>query len=271
MRPAAGLFFRAGAATAIVATLSAIVIPGLLLAVETSGPQSGLALAESGRLLAARELSAERAYSSELFPAIRAMLADAGRPLREVALFCFSAGPGSFTGLRIAATVGRMLQSVSSCRVAAVPTLEVIACNALEGALPDGARVVALLDAKGGQAYAAAFERGAEGGLLCIAPAALRVVAEWVTELGGPLVFVGPGVARQRDVCAAAGVILPEELWRPRAATVAVLGGRRAARGELCRPEEIVPHYLRPPECEEVYETRRAAARARRGAGSSGG
>jgi hypothetical protein len=45
---------------------------------------------------------------------------------------------------------------------------------------------------------------------------------------------------------------------------VLVVGRHLAAAGRFCTPEEIVPAYLRPPECEEVYEQRRAEARQRR-------
>jgi hypothetical protein len=38
-----------------------------------------------------------------------------------------------------------------------------------------------------------------------------------------------------------------------------------ASASRVCRPEQIVPLYIRPPACEEVYEQKRAAARKRRG------
>ena len=58
--------------------------------------------------------------------------------------------------------------------------------------------------------------------------------------------------------------LLSDDLATPRAATVATLGWQCLAAGRSCTPEEIRPLYVRVPECEEVYETRRAAARARR-------
>lgn len=243
----------------------------LILALETSGPRGSLALAAGADVVAFRELGADRAYSSALFPALDAILRDAGKTLPDVTVFAFSAGPGSFTGLRVAATVARMLHSACACRVLAVPTLEVIAVQAAATGVAPPTRIVALLDAKHGHAYSAAFEPIAPAELREIEAAAVRTPASWLPTLAGPLAITGPGVRAERAACDAAcasgrGVIVAETAWQPRADTVAVRGARRVAAGHVSLPAEIVPLYARPPECEEVYEQRRAAARARRGA-----
>ncbi len=237
----------------------------LLLAIETSSRTGSVALAGGQRLLGRRRLSENRPHTSALLPAIDDLLRENGRRLAEVDIFAYSCGPGSFTGLRVAATVGRMMQSAVGCRVVAVPTLEVIARNTL--AHPDRPkRVAALLDAKRGQVYGAVYERVAGDELRPLVSARLCEPATLLDSLELPFSIIGEGVRQHADACvASAGRVLDEAYWPPSAEHVLAIGRRLAAAGQVCKPEEIVPLYIRPPECEEVYEQRRAAARRKRG------
>lgn len=237
----------------------------ILLAIETSGLLGGVGLADGDTLLGVRNLSAERRHTSELMPTVRDLLAEHGLRLADVRVFAYSTGPGSFTGLRVAATVGRMIQSAVDCDVVAVPTLEVIARNALNHpAKPT--RIVAILDAKRGQVYGAAFERRTDGDLHSLIDAGLFDPAALLNEVRSPFCIVGGGVKHHADVCAAsAGEALDEQYWPPAVENVIAIARCMASAGRVCKPEEIIPLYLRPPECEEVYEQRRAAARRRRG------
>jgi tRNA threonylcarbamoyladenosine biosynthesis protein TsaB len=296
------------------------VIDDLLLAIETSSRQGSVALACGAELLATREVgetshsagapllpASERGISAGLLPVLRELLADCKHEIHELGVVAFSHGPGSFTGLRVAATLSRMLNAVHGVRVVAVPTLEVIAWNVLrtstwvplDSAYPrdvgarevdseapqsDVGQVAVVLDAKRGQVYGAVYERrrsaadGVTPAIRCGEPAdagrelnplqgaSVHEPTTWLASLPRPLWVMGEGVAKHRDVFAAAEVlIVPSELWIPRAEAVAAIGRRMAQAGEFCPPQRIVPLYVRPPECEEVYESRRAEAKARRG------
>lgn len=247
--------------------------PLLLLAIETSGPRGGVALARGESLLVERGFSADRRQSAELAPLLREATAAADVHLRDVEAVCFSGGPGSFTGLRIAATTCAMLQSTLGCRVVRVPTLEVLARNALAGCVAgQAARVVPMVPVRRDQVAAAAYvvqspiSADQTGALVReAAPAALWKPAELLRSLPSGTVVLGEGVRPHRAAFEAAGlVILREELWFPRASEVLVVGRALAEAGKYCTPEEIAPIYARPPECEEVYEERRAAAVMRR-------
>jgi tRNA threonylcarbamoyladenosine biosynthesis protein TsaB len=235
----------------------------LLLAVETSCARGSVALARGEEIVAARPLAAERRQAAELFPTIREQLREVGVRLADVRLFAFSRGPGSFTGLRLAATVGRMLHSATGCRVVGVPTLEVIAQNALQLREPPE-RLVVILDAKRGQVFGGVFERSGDRWATVVGTGLFNAAA-WLAGIEKPFAVAGEGIARHAEAVAASGAaVLDERFWTPRAEQVAVLGRRLACAGQWCRPEGILPLYLRPPECEEVYEQRRAEARRRR-------
>jgi hypothetical protein len=89
--------------------------------------------------------------------------------------------------------------------------------------------------------------------------------AAWIASLPRPCVVVGDGLKTHAEAVRAAGLdALGEEFWWPDARQVLALGRELAAAGRFCTPAQIVPLYLRPPECEEVYEQRRAEAKAKR-------
>jgi tRNA threonylcarbamoyladenosine biosynthesis protein TsaB len=236
----------------------------LLLAVETSHLQGSVALADARGVLGERALAAQPRNAAALIPAIDELVRAAERRLADLAVCAYSCGPGSFTGLRVAATLAGMLQSVSGCRVVAVPTLAVIAENA--AGQPEGPEHLAvMLDARRGEVFGGLFQRSDEG---WSATSDVVVVepAGWLAGLPQPLWVTGAGAAVHAAAVAAAGATaLEESCWLPRAENVVVLGRRLASEGRFCAPEEIRPHYGRPPACEEVYEQRRAAARQRRG------
>jgi tRNA threonylcarbamoyladenosine biosynthesis protein TsaB len=243
----------------------------LILAIETSSLRGSVALGRGGAVLGWRTLAPERKHTTELLPAIRGMLADAACQPGDVGVVAFSQGPGSFTGLRVAATVARMWQSAVGSRVVGVPTLEVIARNALTADAatardgPGATRLAVMLDARRGQVFGAVYLRENDAELRTLVDAALHDAAPWLATLEKPCCVLGEGVQKHPAEVAAAGVdVLPVEFWVPDARQVLAVGRRLAASGRFCTPEEIVPAYLRPPECEEVYEQRRAEARQRR-------
>ncbi|MCH8806920.1 MAG: tRNA (adenosine(37)-N6)-threonylcarbamoyltransferase complex dimerization subunit type 1 TsaB [Planctomycetes bacterium] len=237
----------------------------LTLAIETSTRRGSVALGVQNGPLGFRELTGKRPHTAEMFPAIQELLRDAGRLAADIGVFCYSSGPGSFTGLRVAATVGRMLQSAVGCEVVAVSTLEVIARNLLSQ--PDKPeRIAAILDARREQVYGALFERSSEGDLTRIDGPAILDPQSWLAGLSPPFWIVGDGIRIHADACrVSGGRVADEACWPPSAREVLTIGVRLHQSGNVCRPEEIVPLYLRPPACEEVYEKRRAEARRRRG------
>jgi tRNA threonylcarbamoyladenosine biosynthesis protein TsaB len=95
--------------------------------------------------------------SAALIPAIEALLAQAGLTLSELEAIAFGRGPGSFTGLRTAAAVAQGLGFGAGVPVLAIDTLLAVAEEA-HGQSGE-ARIVALLDARMDEVYAAAYER----------------------------------------------------------------------------------------------------------------
>ena len=228
----------------------------LLLAVETATPDTSAALLRDGDLIAEERGAAGRPTAETLLPALDALLGRCAASLDAVEAFAVSIGPGSFTSLRIGLATVKGLAFGSGRSAVAVPTLRALAHTAPPGSGP----VVALLDARRGELYAAAFEGEAltpaallPEGVYTVAslrerlPAICRLTGEGVAVCGAALrAALGPGV-----------VCVPTQVGAARAAHVGALGARLLAEGAGVDAARLVPHYLRRAEAEVVRTGRR--------------
>jgi tRNA threonylcarbamoyladenosine biosynthesis protein TsaB len=215
----------------------------VLLAIE-SAVRPGVALLRGDDVCARRDCAHPAAET--LLPAIAEVLAEAGVPLAEVDAFAISIGPGSFTGLRVGLATLKGLAFGSQRPAVAVPTLAALA----EDSPPGGGAVVAALDARRGEVYAAAFDPKT-GGALAWLPEGVYRAAALAEALPIPCRVVGEGAAIAGEALRArgAGVSLHPEC-APRPEAVGRLGQVLLARGEGVDPASLVPRYLRRAEAE---------------------
>ena len=135
------------------------------IALETSGDQASAALALPGGEVIEEVITGVRQHARELVPALARVLARAGRRPGDIRGICVSDGPGSFTGLRIGATVAKALAHVYHCPLRTASALSVIARGAWrESAVVESGgcpqRVLAVTDALRGESYAALYQIG---------------------------------------------------------------------------------------------------------------
>ena len=104
----------------------------IILAVETSSRIGSVAIAFGGEIQRELVFSKQMKHSEEIFPAISALLDSLGRKPRQIEHIYISAGPGSFTGLRIATTLAKTMHLANKAKVVAVDTLDVIASNIMD-------------------------------------------------------------------------------------------------------------------------------------------
>lgn len=237
-----------------------------LLALETSGRSASVALARGAELIEMCALGTQpQRHAAALLPTVDALLTRSGVAPRHLGGVAFSQGPGSFTGLRVAATFVRMLHLATGVPALAVPTLAALATRVV-GAAP-GTGILALMDARRDQCFAALYESGVDGTLRPRGAAELVDPLGLVGLLPRPLTAIGVPATRLSAALAALGVEVDAADTPVDAALIASLGREMLLAGRICPAEQIVPLYVRPPECEEVYEQRRAEAIQRRQTG----
>lgn len=222
------------------------------LAIETSGKVGSVAVARGARVVAGDSFSTLQQHGVELLPTVDRLCRGAGVRPADVQHVYASGGPGSFTGVRIGLTFAKALAFARGASVVRVPSLEVIAQNALDSpARP--ARVAVILDAKRGHVYAAHFDLEA-GRYVPRDEPAERDPAVYLAQLG-PIGVLGEGVPLHRAVVeqCANTTILGEQFHSARATVVHAIGRRMAQDGEFCSLDNLIPIYIRAPEAEEKW------------------
>ncbi len=210
-----------------------------ILAIESSTDLISVALLHDGQLI---ERAGERGvnHSDRVLPIIQEVLAEAGMTLDAMDAFAFGAGPGSFTGLRLACGVTQGLAFGVDAPVIGVCSLEALALDA-------GATwVYACVDARMNEVYCAAY-RVADGDVtIVIAPtvaapeqAPLPTGAEWRGCGNGFAVYAAALRARLANVADIDVAAVP------RASAVARLAALRFARGEAVDAALAAPLYVR--------------------------
>ena len=107
-----------------------------ILAMDSTATAASVALMEDGCLLGEFYMNVKLTHSQTLLPMAEQLLACTQVALQDIGLFAVSAGPGSFTGVRIGVSAVKGLALAQSKPCVGVSTLEAMAYNAVQ--LPDG-------------------------------------------------------------------------------------------------------------------------------------
>ena len=162
----------------------------LILSLDTSSPSGSVAILRDEITLGVISTRAEENYSSRIFRHLEFLLGDLTLKLADFDLFAASAGPGSFTGLRVGLTAAKGWAEVYCKPVVGVSALEAVASQA-------GGHVSVLvpaLDARRGQIYFGVYGPGATG--LALDGEEFVVTPEEVAEKLGALADADGGVRR---------------------------------------------------------------------------
>jgi tRNA threonylcarbamoyladenosine biosynthesis protein TsaB len=227
------------------------------LAIETSTPVSGVALAKDNRLLAEINVQTGNTHSERLMPQIEKLFALGGVTPQEVEAIAVSIGPGSFTGLRIGLTTAKALAYAWGKAIVGVPTLEALAYGCPAGV----GWVAAMLDAQKGRVYQALYQ-WRSGVLAEIAPVRIvdaKQALQEMAELPEPVMIVGESAREYAEMAASFGekiFLAPEQAIMPRSASVAFLGLLKMRAGLAVAAVDLTPLYVRRPEAEELWEKR---------------
>jgi tRNA threonylcarbamoyladenosine biosynthesis protein TsaB len=216
----------------------------IIVAIETSTEACSAAISLDGDIIE-RYRVAPREHAALILPMIEDLLAEAGLGRSQLDAVAFGRGPGSFTGLRIAAGVTQGIAFALDLPVTPVSTLAALAADAFEGS-PIGA-VYACLDARMGEIYGAAYRRGPDGFPILVGDEAVLPPQEADSAPVEVDVGLGSGWTTYRDILLTqlgpAVSILDDRF--PRARHIARLGTIDLVAGRAVAAADAVPVYLR--------------------------
>ena len=218
-----------------------------ILAIESAALSAGAAVLEDGKLLAEQFINCGLTHSQTLLPLVDGVLRSAARRMEDMDAVAVSAGPGSFTGVRIGMGTAKGLALGAEKPVILVPTLLALAYNV---AYYDGF-IVPIMDARRGEVYTATYYCQ-DGEMREITPMRAIPLTVLLEELDTAM-FVGDGVAVHREKISEKmgewAQFAPTHLLYERASSVAMA----AQEIKPVSPHEAAPFYLRFSQAEREY------------------
>ena len=228
-----------------------------ILAIDSSGLVASAAIwegdpREHGCILALSSTDYKKTHSQTLLPMIDSICKEISADAEDFGAVAVSAGPGSFTGLRIGSATAKAIAMAAGVPIIEVPTLSGLAYN-LWGA---GSLVCPMMDARRNQVYTALY--GFEGGKLVThiegEAVAVEEMAERINSLGKEVIFLGDGADAYKQMLEGLVKVpfgfAPAHLSRQNAASVAVLGSVMYAQGITTDADDHSPTYLRVSQAE---------------------
>lgn len=220
-----------------------------ILALETSGRSGSVAALVDNNLLTQMELDPGERSAGALAPAVRHVLAQSGWPPRSVQLVAVTAGPGSFTGLRIGVTTAKLLAYAAGAECLGIDVLDVIAAQV--PADIEGSRLVAAIDAGRGELFTKRFVRQTGGECISSGETSIEAIGAWLERLAPGDVVTGPAIEMLVDRLPAGVRAVESRLRQPMAATVGRLAALHYAAGERGDAWKLAPVYIRRSAAEE--------------------
>jgi len=209
-----------------------------LLAIDTAGAACSVALWADGKVLAHEIAATQHGHAVALAPMLDRLMAATGAEFKALGGVAVSCGPGGFTGMRVGLATARALALAIGCPVIGIGSFQVLAANALRSGGHHGAAILAVLDSRRDELFAAELDGrlAPAGAPMLLQPAA---IADYCRTRSLPLVaeaeltqFAAPDFAGLSMLHANADALTVAEL--------------AATRADLHLRAE--PIYVRPPD-----------------------
>ena len=215
-----------------------------LLAIETATESCSVALIHGDELIARSEI-APRRHTELVLPMADELLAEAGIGRLALDAIAVGRGPGAFTGVRLAVSLA---QGMALALDLPVITISSLAALALEAPEEEGTAILAVIDARMGEIYAACYRRDGNGGLTALDDERIATADTLQLPEASAWQVVGSGWARYAPVLSRrlTGTLHSADgQCYPQAAHVAELAIAEFKAGRGQEPELALPVYLR--------------------------
>ncbi len=218
-----------------------------VLGIETAGAICSVGLAGAERVLAEIWFDLKHVHDRVLSDSIRHLIRQADRPLGQIDAIAVSAGPGSFTGLRIGMAVAKGLAFAAQKPMIAVDTLQAQAFAARAAVRRPEDIIVPVTRSRKGEIYTAKL-RWNTGLPERLTPDQVMAVASFPSFLQEAALLCGDGVPMLRE----AGllqtrpdwIVVPDGSARLGGGVIARLGQMKLALGETVSAAELEPMYV---------------------------
>ncbi|MDA0237664.1 MAG: tRNA (adenosine(37)-N6)-threonylcarbamoyltransferase complex dimerization subunit type 1 TsaB [Proteobacteria bacterium] len=212
-----------------------------ILAIETSTDLCSVALSVSGELLILEKRVGQR-HSEEILPMIDQLILKSGISLNQIDVIAFGAGPGSFTGVRLACGVAQGLAFGVDVPVVPVSSLEALA------QATNYDKVLICQDARMSQVYSASYKRKDKSWIQFTEPCVCDP-QEVNVPLGDGWIACGSGFTSYaqefKPYFGLSGLVVDVDYASPSAKEVLLIAEREFKNGQCVAAENAAPIYVR--------------------------
>lgn len=233
-----------------------------ILGIETTGAFASVALVKDGETVQEVRGSDRFSHLQNLMPQVKTVLEDSRSSLEDIDLIAVSAGPGSFTGIRIGVSSARALSQMTGIPCAAVSSLEALALNAAEAASEE-TLICPILDARRQQVYGGGYfiKDGLPVEEVKAGPYTVQEFLDLVSEYES-IMLLGDGIDKYseliEDLRPRGTKTAPESIRYQDAVSAAKIGEVIFnAKGGLSY-DRVEPDYMRIPEAERKLREKQA-------------
>lgn len=217
----------------------------LLLHIESATGVCSVALSEGGRILSLQDAGRPNAHGEKMTRLIEACMREARVELENIDAVSISAGPGSYTALRVGAATAKAICYALGKPLIRIDTLKAIAWAMRERVNERDLVYCPMIDARRMEVYAAIYDSG----LSELAPAEAVIVEadtfqEWIRQ-GRQLVFAGDGALKCQPILSGDGKRFIEVYMS--ASHLAALAEEAFKAGNFEDASRFSPTYLKPP------------------------
>lgn len=234
-----------------------------ILAIDTTAVTAAAALVEDGHILGTYQQNGTLTHSETMLNMVENLLANAKVTPDDIGMLAVSAGPGSFTGVRIGVSIIKGLAFGKGIPCVPVSTLDALSENLRPAAEALGCDFYAcpVMDARRAQVYCALFryETDAAGNTVKTRiweddMLSAQALSERLAELTLPVLFVGEGCrVTEKEISLPHCREVPESLRYQNGVSVASAAERLYAVAEdpsVYTDLALKPTYLRPSQAE---------------------
>ncbi len=223
-----------------------------ILGIESASLTASVAVVTDEEMTAEYTMTHKKTHSQTLLPMIQEIVNMAEIDLKSIDAIAVSAGPGSFTGLRIGSATAKGLAMALKLPIISVPTVDAMAYQCWRA----DCLICPIMDARRGQVYTGIyrFDNGAFQVVLEETAMELERLMEQLNEMNQTVLFLGDGVPVYRETIQKLASInvefAPAFMGRQRAGAVATLGMEYFKQGIYEDASTHTPVYLRQSSAE---------------------
>jgi tRNA threonylcarbamoyladenosine biosynthesis protein TsaB len=232
-----------------------------ILAIDSSSLVASVAIIQDDITVAEYTTNFKKTHSQTLLPMIDEIVKMTETDLSTIDAIAVSAGPGSFTGLRIGSATAKGLGLSLDKPIVSVPTVDAMACNFYE----TDKYICPIMDARRQQVYTGIYDVSSEIPKSVLSQCAIAVdeLIKKINEMKKHIIFVGDGIPVFKEILdeklEVSHSYAPANLNRQRASSVGVLGTALYKMGKFENADEHTPNYLRLSQAERELKEKQEA------------